>query len=98
MESETEKDIIPEPVEPGGVHPELGGQVDSQREGTVHGVVKESPAERHERGRSMVSAVFLQMVIKFVFVSFLHCTSCQSNIVCTVRSNLLHTIPSSNLT
>lgn len=44
MQSKTEKDIVPEPVEPGGVHPELGGQVDSQRESTVHGVVEESPA------------------------------------------------------
>ena len=38
------KDIIPEPVEPGDVHPELGGQVDPQRKSTVHGVVEERPA------------------------------------------------------
>lgn len=44
--SKKAKDIVPEPVEPGGVHPELGGQVDAQREGAVHRVVKESPAER----------------------------------------------------
>lgn len=30
------KDIVPEPVEPGGVHPELGGQVDSQGQSAVH--------------------------------------------------------------
>lgn len=43
------KDIIPEPVEPGGVHPKLGGQVDAQWESAVHGVVKESPAERQSQ-------------------------------------------------
>ena len=58
--SETEKDIVPEPVEPGGVHPELGGQVDSQRESAVHGVVEESPAQR---GESALSAVFHEIVI-----------------------------------
>lgn len=46
------KDIVPEPVEPGGVHPELGGQVDSQGQSAVHGVVEESPAERRRRRRS----------------------------------------------
>lgn len=45
------KDIVPEPVEPGGVHPELGGQVDSQGQSAVHGVVEESPAARRERRR-----------------------------------------------
>lgn len=44
--SKKAKDIVPEPVEPGGVHPELGGQVDAQRESAVHRVVEESPAER----------------------------------------------------
>lgn len=44
-----EKDIVPEPVEPGGVHPELGGQVDSQGQSAVHGVVEESPVVRRER-------------------------------------------------
>ena len=39
------KDINPEPVEPGHVHPELGCQVDSQGQGAVHGVVKERPEE-----------------------------------------------------
>lgn len=48
MRSTAEKDIVPEPVEPGGVHPELGCQVDSQRESAVHGVVEESPANRDE--------------------------------------------------
>lgn len=48
MQSKTAKDIIPEPVEPGGVHPELGGQVDSQRESAVHGVVEESPAQKEK--------------------------------------------------
>lgn len=61
MQSKTEKDIIPEPVEPGGVHPELGGQVDSQRESTVHGVVEESPAPREKSGRMFVLEVFLKM-------------------------------------
>lgn len=46
VENKHKKDIIPEPVEPGGVHPELGGQVDAQWESAVHGVVKESPAAR----------------------------------------------------
>lgn len=46
-----EKDIVPEPVEPGGVHPELGGQVDSQGQSAVHGVVEESPAVRRQRRR-----------------------------------------------
>lgn len=45
----TKKDIIPEPVEPGGVHPELSCQVDSQRESAVHGVIKKSPAERGQQ-------------------------------------------------
>lgn len=45
------KDIIPEPVEPGGVHPELGGQVDSQRESAVHGVVEESSARKQKSGQ-----------------------------------------------
>lgn len=48
--STTLKDIIPEPVKPGGVHPELGCQVDSQRESTVHGVVEKSPA-RETKGK-----------------------------------------------
>lgn len=47
----TEKDIVPEPVEPCGVHPELGGQVDSQGQSAVHGVVEESPAVRPQRRR-----------------------------------------------
>lgn len=58
MQSTKEKDIVPEPVEPGGVHPELGGQVDSQRESAVHGVVKESPAQRDKRRRvNVISSV-----------------------------------------
>lgn len=76
MQSKTEKDIVPEPVEPGGVHPELGGQIDSQRESTVHGVVEESPAQRGE-----LSAVYLKwpllsseflIFIKCAIVLFLH--------------------------
>lgn len=39
-----EKDIVPEPKEPGHVHPELGGQIDAQGKGAVHGVVEEGPA------------------------------------------------------
>lgn len=46
---EKQKDIIPEPIKPGGVHPKLGRQVDSQRESAVHGVVKKSPTEREEK-------------------------------------------------
>lgn len=57
MQSKTEKDIVPEPVEPGGVHPELGGQVDSQRESTVHRVIKESPAQREERRVGVISSI-----------------------------------------
>lgn len=45
------KDINPEPVEPGHVHPELGCQVDSQGQGAVHGVVKERPEEEGEERR-----------------------------------------------
>lgn len=45
------KDINPEPVEPGHVHPELGCQVDSQGQGAVHGVVKERPEEEREERR-----------------------------------------------
>lgn len=44
-QSKNSKDIVPEPVEPGAVHPELGGQVDAQRESAVHRMVKESPTE-----------------------------------------------------
>ena len=62
MQSNTEKDIVPEPVEPGGVHPELGGQIDSQRESAVHGVVEESPAQRERR---VISSVFKMAIVKF---------------------------------
>lgn len=47
--TKNQKDIIPEPIKPGGVHPKLGRQVDSQRESAVHGVVKKSPTEREEK-------------------------------------------------
>lgn len=62
MSSTIEKDIVPEPVEPGGVHPELGGQVDSQREGAVHRVVKESPATRDKKRRVTLSTLFIRML------------------------------------
>ena len=69
-----EKDIIPEPVEPGGVHPELGGQVDSQRKGAVHGVVEESPAHREEKSEeeewSVVSNHHLISALHFLLIKY----------------------------
>lgn len=71
VHSTREKDIVPKPVEPGGVHPELGGQVDSQRESAVHGVVEESPVWREER--STLSAMFLSFIHFFKFHNIYHC-------------------------
>lgn len=69
MHSKKEKDIVPEPVEPGGVHPELGGQVNSQRQSAVHGVVEESPAQT--RRRESMLAVFLKTV-KLCFYLYIY--------------------------
>lgn len=44
----TEKDIIPEPIKPGDVHPELSGQIDAQRKSTMHGVIEERPRRRDQ--------------------------------------------------
>ncbi len=60
MHFRTGKDIVPEPVKPGGVHPELGGQIDSQRKSAVHGVVKESPAHRDRTGQCYQQSFFIQ--------------------------------------
>lgn len=43
------KDIVPEPIKPGGVHPKLGCQVDSERQSAVHGVVEKCPVETDNR-------------------------------------------------
>lgn len=55
----TKKDIIPEPIKPSDVHPELGGQIDAQRKSTMHGVIEERP-----RSRDQISATMLCIDIR----------------------------------
>lgn len=53
------KDIVPKPIKPGDVHPELSGQIDAQRKSTMHGVIKKRPTggERERENDIWVMAV-----------------------------------------